>query len=607
MRKLRIANVSYLCGAPYRSFLDPELFADSGNIQYEENLPTENARKLAEGKVDLALISSAEYAAHGGYVGLDFGVGVAGKSDVLMLYARKSLRHLASIHLFGGASASSYLVRLLCREHWLIAPRFIRTEEGTTPIALGDNEGLLVRHDFPGQTVPGFSLRVDLVDIWHTLVGLPFVILIWAFRPGALGRQEQRQINNFFHRCIKARSAIAGQQAPNFGLSPEAGRDFLDSTYLYYMDDAMHQGLKEFYGRAARYRLLPESRYQSATFKLLDKSRAGSRKAKSLSELLHDVVDGRRLSVREGCKVASEASLADLGMAADLMRRRIFPGRSVSYVHIAELRDLLGQGRDWGLKQIEASSLLGVRHLKLGTDSFAIESTSLEEIEQLIVRLKRTLNVTIEAFAPQHLLKLARHNYLTLDQVVSRLVTEGLEVICGEGGELLIAERAGSLVPGIAPSAWLGTVRLVHRYGARSNCCMRVVAEDSWEARLNHLHKLRALQDENAGFRLFYLDRSARDLSPAYSELRLRALMVARLFLDNIPAFEHRHPESDSLPSALALSFGANQVQVELGNRSGQQIEQTMQALKSLHELGMDFQADSFGPLLQPETARDMH
>ena len=64
---LRASGIPQLAGVPYK------LLAGLDFVSYEESSPTENARKLNEREVDLALIPAVDYALHGGYVGLEFG------------------------------------------------------------------------------------------------------------------------------------------------------------------------------------------------------------------------------------------------------------------------------------------------------------------------------------------------------------------------------------------------------------------------------------------------------------------------------------------------------------------------------------------------------
>jgi len=159
---------------------------------------------------------------------------------------------------------------------------------------------------------------------------------------------------------------------------------------------------------------------------------------------------------------------------------------------------------------------------------------------------------------------------LTHEQVLRELRAAGLGSLPGGGAEVF-AHRVRQLVaPGKEdPEIWFHVHDTAHRLGIPTHCTMLYGHVETYEERIDHLLRLRELQDETGGFLAFiplafhpentvFERRGFRHTTGADD---LRVLAVSRLMLDNVPNIK-AYWIMMGLPMAqLALHFGANDVQ----------------------------------------------
>jgi aminodeoxyfutalosine synthase len=176
-------------------------------------------------------------------------------------------------------------------------------------------------------------------------------------------------------------------------------------------------------------------------------------------------------------------------------------------------------------------------------------------------------SIHIKAFTMVELDQIAKVAKLPLEQVLAELIEAGLGSVPGGGAEVF-AERVRQETYHLKLSGeqWLDTARKVHRAGLRSNCTMLHGHIETHEERIDHLDRLRLLQDETGGFQT-YIPLS---FHPANSEMadvsgptaldELRELAVGRLMLDNIAHIKAYWILMDVPVAQLALSYGADDV-----------------------------------------------
>jgi len=176
-------------------------------------------------------------------------------------------------------------------------------------------------------------------------------------------------------------------------------------------------------------------------------------------------------------------------------------------------------------------------------------------------------SIHVKAFTMVELDQIAKSARKPLSEVLPELIEAGLGS-CPGGGAEIFAERvhqAGYRLK-ISGEQWLGLARTVHRAGLRSNCTMLHGHIETLEERVDHLDRLRTLQDETGGFQT-YIPLSFHPANNEWSHLpgpsaldELREIAVGRLMLDNI-AHVKAYWIMLSIPIAqLALAFGADDV-----------------------------------------------
>lgn len=162
---------------------------------------------------------------------------------------------------------------------------------------------------------------------------------------------------------------------------------------------------------------------------------------------------------------------------------------------------------------------------------------------------------------------------LSYEQVLTELKEAGLESLTGGGAEIFSARVRKLIAPGKEPAeAWLEVNRVAHSLGIPSHCTMLYGHAETLEERVDHLLRLRALQDETDGFLAFvpfavHLENTRLDPDiPATTAVDdLRTIAVSRLLLDNV-AHIKAYWIAMGLPLAqVALHFGADDLQGTVG------------------------------------------
>jgi cyclic dehypoxanthinyl futalosine synthase len=150
----------------------------------------------------------------------------------------------------------------------------------------------------------------------------------------------------------------------------------------------------------------------------------------------------------------------------------------------------------------------------------------------------------LHALSPPEVIHLSRLSQLPVPAVIDRLVASGLDSIPGGGAEILV-DRVRTLLHCVGKATsdeWLGVMRHAHRAGLRTTATMMYGTVETLDERLEHLFRLRELQDETGGFTAFMTWSFQPDhqswASGTASRRRPRAsntcaLAIARLVLDN--------------------------------------------------------------------------
>lgn len=184
--------------------------------------------------------------------------------------------------------------------------------------------------------------------------------------------------------------------------------------------------------------------------------------------------------------------------------------------------------------------------------------------EEMLRFIKERFPIHIHAFSPPEIVHLARMEELEPEDVIGRLQRSGLDSIPGGGAEILVDEVRESISPNkCSSSEWLAVMEAAHELGMKTTATMMFGHLETLEQRLEHLLRLRELQDRTSGFTAFIPwtfqpGNTALQAEPATAVDYLRTLAVSRLVLDNIRNLQVSWVTMGSGVAQVALQFGAN-------------------------------------------------
>jgi cyclic dehypoxanthinyl futalosine synthase len=338
-----------------------------------------------------------------------------------------------------------------------------------------------------------------------------------------------------------------------------------------------------------------------------------------VQSILHKAIDGERLTPEEGLSLCQCRDLLALGRAADAVCARLHPGpyrtynidRNINYTNIcAAVCDFCAFYR----KSNDADAYVLPREviyrkieetIALGGDQTLLQgglhpSLKLEWYEDLLRDLKaRYPRFNLHAFSPPELWHFHKINKLPLPEVLRRLKDAGMGSLPGGGGEILVDRvRKAMTVNKCLTDEWLEVQRVWHELGGRSTCTMMFGHIETPAERIEHLERLRQLQDETAGFTAFICwtfqpeNTAMADVPTVGSFEYLRTQAIARLYLNNIPNIQSSWVTQGPKIGQLALRFGANDmgslmIEENVVASAGTVYSLTLEQIKdSIQELG---------------------
>jgi aminodeoxyfutalosine synthase len=284
----------------------------------------------------------------------------------------------------------------------------------------------------------------------------------------------------------------------------------------------------------------------------------------SFSQLASKVQAGAPLSLADGVALYNHPNLLDLGLLANEVRERLHGDRTyfIRNLHInptnvcvaacklcafskraadsdgAYVLDV-GQAVGKLRARLEAGEhvsevhIVGGLHDGLPLDYFTDLLAALKEVEP-------TLH--IKGFSAVEIFFFHQTYGLSVEDVLRRLRAAGLDSLPGGGAEMFSQRVRRAICPNKCDADdWLSVHRIAHRLGMKSNCTMLFGTVETIEERVEHLLRLRELQDETGGFLAFIPlpfhpenNALAGRAAPTATEI-LRTIAVARLLLANVP------------------------------------------------------------------------
>ncbi len=301
--------------------------------------------------------------------------------------------------------------------------------------------------------------------------------------------------------------------------------------------------------------------------------------------LLEKTIDGERLSSAEALQLLESNDLASLGRAADEVTRRLHPeayrtyniDRNINYSNVCTaVCDFCAFYRppdspegyvldqDVIFKKIEET-------IALGGDQILMQgglhpTLPLEWYEELLRAIKdRFPQINIHGFSPPEIYHFTKIAKLPLRTVLERLREAGLGSLPGGGAEILVDRVRREITRGkVLSDDWLEVNRVWHGLGGRSTATMMFGHVETLAERVEHLDRLRQLQDETGGFTAFigwtfqpdHTDMA--NVPPVGAHDYLKTTAVSRLYLDNFQNIQSSWVTQGRKVGQLALLYGAN-------------------------------------------------
>lgn len=330
---------------------------------------------------------------------------------------------------------------------------------------------------------------------------------------------------------------------------------------------------------------------------------------KEIQKILDSVTEGRRLNSGDAIKLLESNALASIGRAANAVTTKLHPeayrtyniDRNINYTNICTAvcdfcafyrgpKDPEGYVLDRKilLKKIEETVAIGGDQILLQGGMHP--TLQLEWYEELLRDIKLQYpQVNVHGFSPPEIFHLTKVTKLPLLEILERLAAAGLGSLPGGGGEILVDRVRAAMTRGkVMTDDWLDVHRQWHSLGGRSTATMMFGHIETLAERIEHLERLRELQDETGGFTAFICwsfqpdNTEMSHIPPSGAFEYLKTQAVARLYLDNIPNIQSSWVTQGRDIGQLALLFGAN----DMGSLMLE--ENVVSAAGTVHHLTLD-------------------
>ncbi|GAB4339268.1 MAG: cyclic dehypoxanthinyl futalosine synthase [Candidatus Abyssubacteria bacterium] len=275
--------------------------------------------------------------------------------------------------------------------------------------------------------------------------------------------------------------------------------------------------------------------------------------------------------------------LLSIGSAADEVRNRLHPQRHITYVidrNINYTNICISKCKFCAFYRSAGASdayVISRRELaqkiretvELGGTQILLQGGLHPDLRlqfycDMLRFMKREFAVHIHGFSPPEIIHFARLNGMTVAETISRLRSAGLDSIPGGGAEILSDRVRCEISPNkCSTDEWLSVMRVAHTLGIRTTATMMFAHRESYSDRVEHLSRIRQLQDATGGFTAF-IPWTFQPLNTAIGGAAaggveyLKTLAISRLFLDNIPNIQASWVTQGAKIAQLALRFGAN-------------------------------------------------
>jgi aminodeoxyfutalosine synthase len=307
----------------------------------------------------------------------------------------------------------------------------------------------------------------------------------------------------------------------------------------------------------------------------------------SLQKIGYKILNGERLQETEGVTLFEKGSLSWLGALANFVREKkhgnityfnrnfhieptnvcvfncSFCSYSRGYAHREEgwelsIEQMMHIVKSYDGKPVTEVHIVGGVHPKMNMEFF---------LELLRSIKAHRPDLHIKAFTPVELDYMFRKAKLTVQEGMQMAHEAGLDSLPGGGAEIFHPEIRKQICDDkVDADGWLTIHRTAHQLGMHSNATLLYGHIEAYHHRIDHMERLRQLQDETGGFNTFIplkfrnKDNDMQHITESSIIEDMRMYAVSRLYLDNFPHIKAYWPMLGRQQAQLTLAFGVNDI-----------------------------------------------
>ena len=316
---------------------------------------------------------------------------------------------------------------------------------------------------------------------------------------------------------------------------------------------------------------------------------------KDYKKIIDKVLNGERLSAEDGERLFESHDIISLGRAAQTISKKKHPDgivtyivdRNINYTNICISKCLFcafyreKDSPDAYILPKEELSKKIDETIRLGGVQILIQGglnadLGIDFYEELVQFIKSNFRIHIHGFSPPEVIHISKKSKLSCEEVIRRLKNAGLGSIPGGGAEILVDKIREKISPNkCTAQEWLNVMESAHNLGLRTTATMMYGHIESHRDRIEHLIKIRELQDKTKGFTAFIPwsfqskntklqtlnsdpESSSGQTLNSFGVDYLKTLSISRLMLDNFDNIQASWVTQGAKVAQLSLFFGAN-------------------------------------------------
>lgn len=302
-----------------------------------------------------------------------------------------------------------------------------------------------------------------------------------------------------------------------------------------------------------------------------------------MTEITGKVEKGVRINEEEALSLLLEEDFFVLGQLAQERQQKFHSpdqvsfciDRNINYTNICESKCRfcafyrLKDDPDAYVLSADDISIRVEEAVSLGATQIMLQGglnpdLKIEYYEDVLKKIKNKFNVFIHSLSPPEIWHISETSRLSIKEVLVRLKDAGLDSIPGGGAEMLVDRVRHEISPNkINTEKWLTVMEAAHKIGFEATATMMMGSIETAAERIEHLKKIRDLQDRTGGFRSFIpwtftsgnTELGGKELS---SIEYLRTLAISRIYLDNVKNIQGSWVTQGKEIGQISLFFGAN-------------------------------------------------